>query len=264
MTGTWRTAALALLVAGPAGLSAQENADAWLRKCREHESRRNARHCETREYTLRSTGNLTVSSSPNGGVAIRVWNRSDVRVIAKIQTHAPSIDEARSIAGELSITASPGEIRTDGPRFRDRRGWAVSYEIWAPAATGATLSTVNGGLSVEGLTGDLRLQTTNGGITLAAVSGAVHARSTNGGIEVEIARGGKVVDLETTNGGIQVMVPDGVGAEINAMTTNGGIDFEFPVQVQGRIRRNLTATIGGGGPTYRVKTTNGGISIRRS
>lgn len=263
MSATCSAASLASLLMIPSLALAQQSAEDWARKCNEHDSGRSERHCETREYTIRSTGNLVISASPNGGVHVRAWDRNEVRVVAKIQTHAPSLSEAKSLASSINVAAEPGRVSTEGPDTKDRRGWSVNYEVWAPANTGADLRTMNGGLSVEGLTGDLRLKTTNGSISLAAVSGSVVARSTNGVVHLELARGGKGVDIETTNGGIAVIVPEGIGAELTASTQNGGIDFDFPVQVQGRMRKQVTATIGDGGPTYRIVTTNGGITVRR-
>ncbi len=262
MTATF-SAALATQLTLPVLAHAQQSPEEWVGKCNEHDSGRGGRHCETREYTIRSTGNLEISAAPNGGIQVRAWDRNEVRVIAKIQAHAPSLSEAKSMASSIEVSAAPGQVSSTGPETRNHRGWSVSYEVWAPATTAADLQSVNGGLSVEGLTGNLRLTTTNGGISLSAVAGSVTARSTNGGVHLDLARGGNGVDIETTNGSVEVVVPEGVGAAIEASTRNGGIDFDFPVQVQGRIRRQVTATIGGGGPTYRIATTNGGITLRR-
>jgi DUF4097 and DUF4098 domain-containing protein YvlB len=72
---------------------------------------------------------------------------------------------------------------------------------------------------------------------------------------------GAGMDVETTNGGITLLIPEDYSAEIETRTTNGGIDLGFPVTVQGRIGRELRATLGDGGPTIRAITTNGGVHI---
>jgi len=38
---------------------------------------------------------------------------------------------------------------------------------------------------------------------------------------------------------------------------------DFPVEVRGRLGRRLTTTLGDGGPTVRVVTTNGGVKVSR-
>ena len=75
---------------------------------------------------------------------------------------------------------------------------------------------------------------------------------------------GDGVELRTTNGGVQIRVPDDYSAELETGTVNGGLDLEFPITVQGRLRRTLRTTLGEGGPLIRVMTTNGGVSIERN
>jgi hypothetical protein len=41
------------------------------------------------------------------------------------------------------------------------------------------------------------------------------------------------------------------------------VNIDFPVTVYGRIGRSFSSDIGGGGPTLRVQTSNGGIKISR-
>lgn len=52
-------------------------------------------------------------------------------------------------------------------------------------------------------------------------------------------------------------------SDLDLETVNGGIDIDFPVTVSGRIGRQLRTTLGDGGPTIRVVTTNGGVKIKR-
>lgn len=269
MRATWLAGAGALMLCLPFAGAAQESPEQWTARCRESGSRRSERHCEVREYTLRSTGNLRVSSAPNGGIQVIAWDRPDVQVIARIQAQAPSGDQAKEIVSGIEISAVPGDIRSTGPEMRDRRSWSVSYQIRAPARTSVDLNTVNGGLDIEGLTGQLRLQTVNGSIRMAAVAGAVRAETTNGPIHVALAGGGWEgegggLDVETTNGSVRLTVPEGFGARLEASTTNGGLEFGFPVTVEGRMSRRVTATIGGGGPMLRIRTTNGAISVIRA
>lgn len=267
MHATWLAAAGVLVLTLPVAGAAQESPEEWAAKCREWESRRSERHCEVREYTIRSTGDLRVSAAPNGGIQVVAWDRPEVQVVARIQSQAPSRDEAQQIAADITISASPGEVRSDGPEMRDRRSWSVSYEIRAPARTGLDLNTVNGGLGIEGLTGDLRLRTVNGSIRMAAVAGGVRAETSNGSVQIGLAgrswEGGGL-DVETTNGSVRVTVPEGFGAVLEASTTNGGLDFGFPVTIEGRMSRRVTATLGAGGPTLRIRTMNGAISVRRA
>src|SRR5262245_32554421 len=62
----------------------------WLARCRdgrEYGSDRE-RYCEVRERRVTATRLLDVDGQENGSVTVHGWERSDVRVVAKIQTNA--------------------------------------------------------------------------------------------------------------------------------------------------------------------------------
>lgn len=263
----------ALLAAGSllslSPLAAQESAEEWLERCRAEGDRNDrAVHCEVRETTLAATGALEVNARPNGGVTVEGWDRNEVRVLARVRTQARTEAEARELAGEVSVQAEGGRVRSEGPRGEswDRRGWSVSYQVFVPRRTDLDLTSTNGGLRVAAVEGDLELSTTNGGISLEGVAGAVRGRTTNGGLDVRLdgARwNGSGLDLETTNGGVTLTVPADYSARLETRTVNGGMQVDFPITVQGRIGRRIEADLGSGGAPIRVETTNGAVRIRR-
>ena len=70
------------------------------------------------------------------------------------------------------------------------------------------------------------------------------------------------VSCETTTGTISVTVPRDAKARISARVTNGAINTsDLQLAVTEQSRRRLDASIGGGGPSIRLETTNGAISI---
>jgi DUF4097 and DUF4098 domain-containing protein YvlB len=268
IVGATTSALLALLALPAAPLHSQESSRDWVERCSE-QRRGNGRvtHCEIREATIAAPARLEVSARPNGGIDVTGSGRSDVHVVARVQAWGDSDAEAREIAQQVEVQTSSGRISADGPRRSDGQGWAVSFVVSTPRSIDLELGTVNGGLSVNDVSGDLSLTTTNGGISMAGVGGRVLARTTNGGVDVRLAGdrwSGEGLELHTTNGGIDLSVPDGFSANLRASTVHGGIDTDFPVTVQGRIGRSIDAQIGGGGPPVRLSTTNGGIDIRRN
>jgi len=262
---TRNTPALLAALALAAPLAAQESAQEWARDCDVGNSRSES-YCEVRESTLRATGSLRVDAQPNGGIRVYAWDRNEVKVVARVAAWARTEEEAKELAGEVKVDAGEREIRSTGPETRGRRGWYVSYDIWAPSRTDLRLASTNGGLTVEGISGRLDLETTNGGIHLASVGGDVNAETTNGGIDVTLQGrrwDGEGLRARTTNGGVRLTVPEGFNADLEASTTNGGMDFEFPVTLQGRIHKRISTKLGDGGPLISVATTNGGVTIRR-
>jgi hypothetical protein len=221
--------------------------------------------CEVRELTVRPSGTLSVDASPNGGIRIMGTDRKDVLVRAIVHTWARTEDDARAMLKDIMVHEGD-TIRAEGPNPYGRTGWSVSYEIEAPRNTDLNLDTTNGGLAIESLRGNMVLETTNGGIRLDGVAGNVRARTTNGGMDVRLTGAkwdGDALDLRTTNGGVRMRVPEDYSARLETRTVNGGLDVDFPVTVQGRIGREISTTLGKGGPLVRAETTNGGVRVTR-
>lgn len=255
--------AAAAVVASPA--RAQDGSD-WCAQTRgsQDDARR---YCEVRELTLKAPASgLDVDAQPNGGIRVRAADRTDVRVEARVQARAGSAEEAKALAGRVTIDTDGGRVRAQGPDTHRDSWWSVSYRIEAPATTGVTLHAQNGGISIEGMKGKTRFRTLNGGVDLTRLAGDVSGSTTNGGLRVVLAGrtwDGTGLDVRTTNGGVDIAVPDGYSAHLVTSTVNGGVDVGFPITVQGRIGRRLAVDLGGGGPTVRAVTTNGGIDLHR-
>ena len=258
-----------LMTAIPGGMAARP-ADAGQRQdecSRQDWGREREGVCEVRELTLPSSGALTVDASPNGGIKVEGTQRYDVYVRARVVATAATEERARQILSEVRVQPSGDRLQADGPRGLGRReGWHVSYDLLVPSQMSLSLSTVNGGLTVRDVEGRLELSTTNGGVKLASVGGDVRGRTTNGGIDVELDGAtwrGEGLDLETTNGGVRLTIPEGYSAKLEAGTVNGGFNSDIPLRMRGRWPREVEATLGAGGPTIRVKTSNGGVRITK-
>lgn len=259
-----RTLGLAVIalavVVGPAVAHEWGDCDGWQE---DSDWGSKGRYCEIREMTLPAAASIAVDAGHNGG--IKVWGRdqSQIDLEARIQVWDRSAENAMTLAREVEIITDGGRIRADGPSDDD---WSVSYRLRVPHRTDLDLEAHNGGISIEEVSGHLRVATHNGGLSLAALSGDVQAETTNGGVRVELIGDqwdGRGLDVETTNGGVEVSIPEGYSAELETGTVNGRVNIEFPVTVQGQIGRNIETTLGSGGAPVRVKTKNGSVTITR-
>lgn len=231
-----------------------------------HEGRR-AVACEVREYSFASDGDLVVDGGSNGGITVTGWDGGDVRVEARVRAQARDQDRADEILDEVEVVASSRLVESRGPDTGRREGWSVSYHVFVPYNTDLELETHNGGISLEGVSGRIRMSALNGGVKVAGAGGDVVGRTTNGGLSVELEGdrwAGEGLDLRTTNGGVRVAIPEGYSAEFETATVNGGFSLDVPMTLQGRLGRRLRSTLGDGGPPVRVTTTNGGVRIQRS
>jgi DUF4097 and DUF4098 domain-containing protein YvlB len=135
-----------------------------------------------------------------------------------------------------------------------------------PREIDLSLETQNGSIAIADVRGNLSFRAQNGAINLDSVAGNVRGRTTNGGVDAELTGDtweGTGLDLETTNGGVRLRIPENYSARLETGTVHGGIDIDFPVTLQGRIGRELSTTLGDGGPLVRAETTNGGVRITR-
>ena len=250
---------------------ASQAADDFLDQCRNREGRNRynddrVRVCDVREKRISAPRLLDIDGQQNGSVSVHGWDRSEVLILAKIESQAEEESDARDIASGITIDVSGGRVRADGPSMRRRQSWSVSYDVWAPRQTDLHVATQNGGVSVDDMDARLELGAVNGGISLRRVSGDVRGETTNGPLNVELDGDqwrGPGLDLRTTNGPVTLDVPDGYSARLETGTVNGPMTIDFPVTLQGQIGRRISTQLGRGGASIRAVTTNGPVAIHR-
>ena len=223
------------------------------------------RVCQLRTTIIPPTGNHIGINTFNGGIEIKGEDRSDIAIEARVTAWADSIADARDILQRVQIDTPGGNIHDSGPQFHfGNKGYEVNYRVLVPRRLSVDLKTMNGGIDIAHLDGKIRFDTTNGGVSLEDLAGDVHGQTVNGGLDVALSGDrwqGTGLDVTTTNGGVSLKIPDRYAAHLETGTVNGGIQIDFPVTIQGSIKNRLSTDIGGGGPTIRAETTNGGVEV---
>jgi hypothetical protein len=224
-------------------------------------------NCEIREQTLAlSGGPISIDGRENGGVSVKGWDQGQVLVRARVQTGAPTADEAKALAGQIRIETSGAKIFASGPDGRRDYNWNVSYEVFVPRRADLSVETHNGGIAIADVNGRIDFSALNGGVVLKRVGGAVRGSTTNGGLVIELTGDrwdGESLDVSTTNGGVIMSVPENYSAHLQTGTVNGSINVDFPVNVQGRLTKQVAFDLGSGGPLIKAMTTNGGVHLKR-
>ncbi len=218
----------------------------------------------------------------NGSIDITSWDKNEIEIIAYKKVYSNDPDRAKYLMDMLKV-----EIVEDGDRVniqtilpktsRNRNdgffswlfhggnsGTSISYELRVPEKMDLDVRSTNGGLSIEGCSGQMTFATTNGKIKAEELSGSVKARSTNGSVYIQLVKVSKTDEMsfKTTNGSIKVYLPYNTNADVEARTTNGRIRCELPLTERyERSKKRLEAEINDGGPLYYFKTTNGSVSI---
>jgi hypothetical protein len=222
-------------------------------------------------------GASVVLSNVNGAITVSAWDQPRVRVIARKKVET-SKEQLKGALGELRVDIQQRDgglvVTTKYPRqgsesifdwfTGDRVQAQVRFELTVPRSMSLDVENVNGSIEVTDVTGTHELETTNGRIEVARCAGSLDASTTNGAIEAELTKvtRGQPLRFETTNGRIEVALPASLAVDVDAGTTNGSINSDLPVSTTRISKNSLRGSINGGGTPLRLRTTNGGISIR--
>jgi Putative adhesin len=267
MTKFLLLSALATLTAGSAAAQHPFQVianDPW---CREDAQReRGAVWCEVRQALLPPpNGVVAVDASPNGAVQAAGWDRTEIRVRAKIVVRAATEVEARQLAAAVSLSGS-SPYRAQGPANRPGNSWSASFDVSVPHHSDLKLTSVNGPVAVADVEGQLELDTENGPLSVSGAAGSVKGRTSNGPLSVRLTGSswsGEGLDVTTTNGPVTLTIPQGYDAQLETGTANGPVNLGFPLTVSGSLKRDIRTTLGNGGALVRVRTTNGPLNLKR-
>jgi hypothetical protein len=184
--------------------------------------------------------------SSNGSI-----NVDSVNGTARLKTSNGAVHITRA-SGKLDVETSNGSIE-----IRGHDGDAV-------------MRTSNGRIDADGVKGLLEARTSNGSIharlTDPVPNAPIKVESSNGSIELTLANlKDNPVRATTSNSSITLRLPSSTNAYLRAHTSNSHVSSDFDVLIRGgqATKHTLEGTIGSGGPTIDLGTSNGSIRIQR-
>jgi len=226
----------------------------------------------SRTYPLTAGAQLEIINI-NGRITAEGSEGSSVEVRAERTVKASDDDAARGLLRQLEMREEIGvgrvRIEVRAPRVSGWRGHQVQWTVKVPRGVNVWLQTVNGGVRLTGLEGEVIAKSTNGGVSGKALKAtALQAEVTNGGVDIELANApvSGTFSLESVNGGVNLALPDTSRANISARCTNGGISVsDLDVTIEGeQSRRRLEGLLNGGGARVSLETTNGGVRLKKT
>ncbi len=224
------------------------------------------------------------------------WNRERNRLRIKFLITVPqryNVD-LKTSGGGISVEDLEGEVRgqTSGGGLRFGK---IKGPVWG--------RTSGGSIKLEGTQGDADVKTSGGGITIGNVEGAVQAITSGGSIRIDKATGSVNVktsggsitvkevmgditaktsggsiktyisrqpeedcSLETSGGSVTAYLVEDIAVDVDARTSGGHVSTDVPITVvtQGKISKNrLQGAINGGGPLLKLRTSGGGVRLRK-
>jgi len=232
----------------------------------------------TRTYTLPDNGRLELINV-NGLITAEAATDGKVTVEGRRTAKGNTDEAAKENLAKMEIReeVSGDRIRVESRPPRMSVGFGgheIEWTVKVPKGVIVDLRTVNGGVRLNGLQGEVHAKTTNGGVKGSLIMATIlEATSVNGGIEIELGSpldASAMVDIETVNGGVSLGLPSESKASISARATNGGVTVtDLDVQRTEEsssfdAKRRLQGTLNGGGAKVTLSTTNGGVRIERA
>jgi DUF4097 and DUF4098 domain-containing protein YvlB len=124
---------------------------------------------------------------------------------------------------------------------------------------------IDSDISISEAVGPLTLTTGNRNVTLERISGDISVTNRNGSVEVTSAPPLGNITIQNRNGSVDLTVPEQAGFTVQADTTNGDVDNDFSLATEGSdTHKSFSGTVGKGGPTLRINTSQADISLKKA
>ena len=250
-----------------------------------------------RTLSVSGAAQLAVNTG-SGNIHITRGSGSQIQVHGHIRVNRDgSEEEARQIAANPPIEQSGDVVRVGAQHQEHWRGISIDYDIEAPAGTLLTANSGSGNIVDEGVGQNAKLQTGSGDISANGLEGPFTVKTGSGNIVAEQTSQGDVVaetgsgdielkdihggfhgqtgsgdikasgtpsanwTLQTGSGNIELRTGN-APVTLDASTGSGSVTTEHEMLVQGSFdRHHIQGKLNGGGPTIRVQTGSGDISI---
>ncbi len=203
---------------------------------------------------------VTLDANPDGSVGLRAvyqpnpGSPSNRAASAVVEVPAAAALELRTSNGNVATTGVAGAIgvRTSNGAVR-----------LAEVDGGATVQTSNKEVEIDG-TGTYDVETSNAAIVLRGTGATVRASTSNATASFEGTFSDAAQDLETSNESIYVRLPAGSSFGFDAQTSGGAhvLVTGFDVRTTGAVGDStLQGTVGAGGPSITLRTSNANIVV---
>ncbi|MFZ1614096.1 MAG: DUF4097 family beta strand repeat-containing protein [Holophaga sp.] len=233
---------------------------------------------ETRTVPLASGSTLKVENV-NGFIRVEAWDREEVQFTGEFKPS--SKDE------QVKVTFTPSDkklvIKGEYPKhtgWGSYRGPSCEMTLKVPRKVMPNLESVNGEVTLTGISGNASVETVNGAIKVKDLNEALKAHTVNGSISLDQVKGGlkletvngsikgtgldgsnKGIEAETVNGSIHLQI-SGIKGHLKASTVNGDVSFKAKGADDVVIKKHkVSATFPGGDQQISLETVNGGIVI---
>ena len=224
---------------------------------------------ERRASSKAEAEELAVSATQDGNhiVIEALKPRSEVHIGF---SNGPAVHLTVSVPKQTNLSARSGDgaITAEGVQgqidLRSGDGSVQGTDLQGQIVA----NTGDGAITLENVIGRVEVSTGDGSVRLKGSPSSLKAHTGDGAIDVSVTAGGTIAEdweITTGDGSVAVSLPDGLNASVDASTGDGGVSAgDFGLQATGDEHRELHGNIGSGGPTLRIRSGDGSITLSKN
>jgi len=229
---------------------------------------------ESKTFTVNGLPSVNVSTF-DGAVRVHGWDKSEV--MYTVTKKAEDDDGLREISTEA--TQNAGQITVIARSDNNDRNGTATIEVWVPRKSTLHVSSDDGSLKLDGVSGEITLRTGDGSIEVNDAGGQLKVNTGDGHIHVikfdgqlDAVTGDGSIQMDgnfnalaarTGDGAISLTVPSGsdftVETNADGDVTNEGLTLTEDIAPSKRVKR---WRVGNGGKVFVLKTGDGQIVLR--
>jgi len=231
----------------------------------------------------------------NGSINVNGWDKDyiSIEAIKKVSGVAGE-DELRKLLDQVEIITIANGVNASvivefpdeiNGFFNGGFSFGASLDMYVPNQfKNSDLKSSNGRIEINDIDSNIYADTSNGRIRLYNVSGNISLDTSNGSVDLDrvVFKDGRnvvdtsngnisgdftlpengSVDFDTSNGRIDVEIPSDSKANLDADTSNGNININgIMMNITHESKSDMSADLNGGGIYFRLKSSNGNISV---
>lgn len=214
----------------------------------------------TVQVDRRSGDDLRISgekraASRDGLAAISISVTTGDRVVVEVDLGDRAGFDRRGVDLEVAV---PDSMIVD--RVSTQNGSITINDVSGDVSA----ATSNGSITVEGVDGYVSGETSNGSITIRDTTGIDGTSSSNGSLELDIRSIREDTTCRTSNGDIVARAGPDLAVGIDLQTSLGSVsvdDLPYSAEVESRSRITAGSLRGGTDPVLFLRTSNGDITL---
>lgn len=184
-------------------------------------------------------------------------------------TSSGDIDAIGLSLTALDLDASSGEISLNKIRLTDQLEVDTSsgdVEIDSVEASKIEIETSSGDQKLKGLLANktIELEASSGSIEGNMNAKKLEFKTSSGGVGIQLHKSIEKIKGKASSGDITLVLPKEFGFLLDVNTSSGDIEVDFPVTIQGKLKRgkSLVGNVGDKKGRVKLNTFSGDITIK--